>query len=76
MKLDAWMIKKWPDLSDAARNVALAHICGCTATSIWRYRHGSRTPNHEMLRRIVKATGGEVSANDMLSIPDCDISAT
>lgn len=76
MKLNEWIIRRWPDLSDAARNVAMANLIGCTATTIWRYRHGARTPNNDAIRAIVRATNGEVSANDLLSLDECGASAT
>ena len=44
----------------------LAAKAKTSAASINRILHGEQKPSHEMMKAIVVATGGEVTADDLL----------
>ena len=47
---------------------ALAAQIGVSRVSVNRYRHGIIRPRRNIIMAIVKATGGLVTANDLLGI--------
>lgn len=49
---------------------ALAQRAGTTGASIARLRRGKQRPSAAMIRAIVEATGGAVSAGDLVFGPD------
>ncbi len=54
-------------LSRPGNNEALlAGKAGTTAASINRIRHGEQTPSGDMIRSIVEATNGSVTADDLI----------
>ena len=48
-------------------HTAFATRIGSTVQSVHRYVHGQRYPRPEIMRRIVEATDGAVTANDFLN---------
>lgn len=45
---------------------ALAEKAGTTGASITRILHGEQNPSSDMIRAIVEATGGQVTADDLV----------
>ena len=60
MTLDDYLIKHGNGEAD------LALKAKTTAASINRIRHGEQKPSAEMMREIIEATGGLVTADDLL----------
>lgn len=58
------------DLYLASPNVtatSLAEKCGCSVSTITRIRDGEFTPNLDLAKKIVDATGGRVRFEDLIS---------
>lgn len=51
---------------DGNTATALAERAGTTGASITRILYGEQQPSTEMIRAIVDATGGEVTAHDLV----------
>ena len=49
---------------------AFASQIGVHPRAVHRYVHGRRTPEREIMRRIVDATNGAVTPNDFFDLPD------
>lgn len=47
--------------------VAFAAVAGTTAGTISRIETGAKDPSASMLRQLIAATGGEVTADDIIS---------
>ena len=62
MDLLAWRAKHHHQQGPAAR------ILGISQAYLCRLERGLRSPSAEIARRIVAATGGEVTADDLLRI--------
>lgn len=62
MKLDDWM--KREGLNDAEFGLLIER----PAQTVHRYRKGQRIPDRDTMPRIVRATGGEVTANDFFDL--------
>lgn len=62
MQLSEWM--KRENIDDEGFGAKI----GRNRVSVSRYRRGKEPPSAETLKRIVEATGGEVSANEVLGI--------
>jgi transcriptional regulator with XRE-family HTH domain len=41
-----------------------AERIGVSSAAVWRYVHGERIPDKDIMARIALATGGKVTAND------------
>lgn len=65
MKLADWFKQPNPDGSKRRKGVFAAEI-GVTASMITEYCEGRMWPGREKMEAIVKATGGQVTANDFL----------
>ncbi len=48
---------------------ALAEKIGATAATLSRIETGKQDPSLDLVRRLIEATGGAVSASDFLSAP-------
>jgi len=62
MTLDDFLSSKSPKMSHAA----FADLIGATQATVSRYVNGDRFPPPETIRRIVQATKGKVTADDLL----------
>ena len=61
MKLSDYMTRH--ELDDAGM---AERIGDCSVSGVKKWRRGDRTPRRDHLRRIARATGGEVTANDFI----------
>ncbi len=62
MKLSAWMTKTETTATALAEKVGVSH------TTIGRIARGEMEPRPDTRRRIVKATGGEVTEIELLKL--------
>lgn len=62
MTLNDFLNSKDPRMSHAA----FADLIGSTQATVSRYLNGDRFPPPETIRRIVQATKGKVTADDLL----------
>lgn len=60
MTLDAYLSQ------DGMTAAALAKLAGTSGASITRILHGEQKPSMDMIRAIVTATRGKVSADDLI----------
>ena len=68
MKLRDWLEREQVSFSE------LAGAIERTGEAVRRYASGERIPDRETMPRIVKATRGEVTANDFFDIDDsCEV---
>ena len=65
MKLSEWLSQPNSDGSRRKR-IDLASSIGVTPSMITQYAEGRMWPGRERMEAIVKATAGEVTANDFL----------
>jgi transcriptional regulator with XRE-family HTH domain len=63
MQLPEWLelVEKTPEW--------LAPRIRVSQVALWRYLNGERRPDWKVIQRIVKVTGGAVTANDYLPDP-------
>lgn len=61
MKLDQWIKKHRVSPGDLADELRV------TRMALWRYRNG-RIPAPQIMRRLVKRTGGQVTPNDFHAV--------
>lgn len=66
MLLSGWL-KKHGDVRKGDPAAALAKKVGISLTSMDRIVKGNQWPRPEVIRKITKATKGEVTANDLLA---------
>lgn len=62
MTLKEWLAARDRSIIEFAREIER------TAEAVRRYANGDRIPDRDTMPRIVKATGGEVTANDFFGI--------
>ena len=65
MTLNEWLAIPNPDGSKRRKN-ALAAAIGVTPTMVTEYAEGRMWPGREIVKAIERATGGDVTANDLL----------
>ena len=63
MKLEAYLNKNHKSIEEFAQEA------GISAQAIYKYLRGERLPRKEFLNRLAAVTGGEVTANDFLDLP-------
>jgi hypothetical protein len=61
--MDLGSFMKANGLDDAAMAVLIG---GCSASAVKKWRYRERVPRSDHLHRIAEATGGQVTANDLL----------
>lgn len=66
MTLAEWFEKRNPDGSRRLKG-SFADAIGVSGSMVTEYCAGTAWPGRETMERIVKETGGEVTANDFLS---------
>ncbi len=69
MKLADWLALPNPDGSRKRRS-AFAAAIGVTPIMITSYCEGRMWPGREKMEAIVRVTGGAVTANDFINMPD------
>ncbi len=52
-----------------------AATIGATQAAVSRYANGKRMPRQPLLRKIMQATQGRVTANDFMAIPSTEVAA-
>lgn len=62
MKIKDYLSKKSP--------VDFASTIGITAAALSQYKSGRRIPRPSIARRIVEATGGQVTYEDLYGVPE------
>ena len=62
MKFSEYLIEK--TISDTQ----MAAVLGVSRVAVNRYKHGTMRPGGDVIKAIVAATGGLVTANDLLGI--------
>lgn len=70
MKLKTWRIKQGLSQPEMADLIGVA-----SRVTIARYEAGDRMPEEQILRRIIEATGGEVTANDFFGLTENEAAA-
>lgn len=60
MKLAAYLT------ANEVLDVVFAEKLGVTRQTLWRYKSGERRPEWDVLERIKRETGGQVTPNDFL----------
>ena len=50
------------------KNAEFARLIGVSGEAVRRYREGARIPSAEVMRRIVRVTGGAVQPNDFYEL--------
>ncbi len=63
MKLDAYLQKTNKSIEE------LSQETGISAQAIYKYLRGERIPRKEFFTKLAEATGGQVTANDFLDLP-------
>lgn len=64
MELRSYLIQHDVAVADFADRI------GVTVSALYRYLHGERRPNADVLKRIHQATGGLVQPNDFFAFVD------
>ncbi|MDF1720542.1 MAG: helix-turn-helix transcriptional regulator [Minwuia sp.] len=59
MKLNDWMAEK------GMTSTQFAALIGCRESTVSMYLNGKRMPRLNLMRKIIEATGGAVTADDM-----------
>jgi transcriptional regulator with XRE-family HTH domain len=68
MTIDSWLAQQGMTETEFAKAI------GCTQAAVNRYRNG-RVPNVQTMRRIVKATSGQVQPNDFYALTIEEVAA-
>lgn len=68
MTLNEWLSIPNADGSKKRKN-AFALAIGVTPTMVTEYAEGRMWPRREIVEAIIRETGGEVTANDLLKSP-------
>lgn len=63
MRLEEWLKK------ERGRQVTLARDIGVPVSTIQRIVKERRSPTHNIMEKIIRATGGEVLPNDFFDLP-------
>lgn len=61
-------LKKYVSNEETSYAELASKVGSISSVSIYRYAVGLRKPSHEIVKRIIKATGGKVTAKDFKNI--------
>ena len=70
-KFQVWLKQQPKD----HRHEWVAEQIGVTPSAVYRYADGTRIPGRETMPKLVKLTGGAVTANEFFGIEEADLSS-
>jgi len=62
-------LDEWKDLENLS-NANLAERFSVSVEAVWKWRRGHRMPRRSQLRQIYVETGGQVTPNDFVDLPE------